>query len=716
MVWHDLKKAIHARKPSSVAVLQLFCKDKWAKIPPQLCKRLIASYRKCLIAFAAAKGGPTSYSSSSSSSFRFDWQLAISLQAYLSILYLKPRTQIILRGKKVVAKLMSKKLTYIEHDVYKPQFSKEKVRVTFGFNAKNREHYGIMMYHKNRLIKAYEKVGWQLKASGQRAGTGVIGIIECNFLKPAHNKQDFEYTKEYRLTLGALGLKLNDYWKEVTDKRAKEREFQALDRDEDQDGVDEGPMWLQCEECLKWRSIPAGHYKVAPESWNCSQNPNARYRTCSSPEEGEEEVLLTPTYQKNHKKPEHVKNKKRERSSESSVVLEFKEKAAKHEVSLQRSSEPVKPTSRWSPEHTTTKDQHRDVEETFEHDTNTDHLAGYQGKDNSSTQSRTKESSTGRNTIIKNKNEVPPGQSVTEDETSNLDLQDEDCDQRTNILSLKRKNQSLISCDKKKRLLSEEQQPESGNKTEETQPGKQKNIFKSLSTKDNKNDSSSRVDNLDTNAQQAHTGHTWSHPVPFTQTVVVSPLSWTEGPQSRTLPPEGGSREATMQRLAGLEKEAERLRSLLGLEIAKTTQDAVTVTDNSLEKPKKRQVNSSNCKETSCQTDIAECSASSSGPTGVAQSLGLAFQGQKALSEANSQPELSRTRKERTESQSKMRVGDTETEDRRSVQDSLRGIRSNVVALLTALLPQLDLTGISLETADVDNILQQIIEVNSLKL
>lgn len=36
------------------------------------------------------------------------------------------------------------------------------------------------------------------QASGQRAGVGVIGVIECNFLKPAHNKQDFEYTKEYR--------------------------------------------------------------------------------------------------------------------------------------------------------------------------------------------------------------------------------------------------------------------------------------------------------------------------------------------------------------------------------------------------------------------------------------------------------------------------------------------------------------------------------------
>ncbi|MEQ2196616.1 hypothetical protein XENOCAPTIV_005801, partial [Xenoophorus captivus] len=75
---------------------------------------------------------------------------------------------------------------------------KEKVKVTFGLNPKKKEHYGIMMYHKNRLIKAYEKVGCQLKASGQRVGIGVIGIIECNFLKPAHNKQDFEYTKEYR--------------------------------------------------------------------------------------------------------------------------------------------------------------------------------------------------------------------------------------------------------------------------------------------------------------------------------------------------------------------------------------------------------------------------------------------------------------------------------------------------------------------------------------
>ncbi len=58
---HDLKQSIHAWKPSNVAELKQFCKEEWAKIPPQWCERLIASYRKRLIAVVAAKGGITSY-------------------------------------------------------------------------------------------------------------------------------------------------------------------------------------------------------------------------------------------------------------------------------------------------------------------------------------------------------------------------------------------------------------------------------------------------------------------------------------------------------------------------------------------------------------------------------------------------------------------------------------------------------------------------------
>lgn len=44
------------------------------------------------------------------------------LQAYCSILYLKPRMQIVIRGQKVQTQLVSKSLAYIERDIYRPKF------------------------------------------------------------------------------------------------------------------------------------------------------------------------------------------------------------------------------------------------------------------------------------------------------------------------------------------------------------------------------------------------------------------------------------------------------------------------------------------------------------------------------------------------------------------------------------------------------------------
>ena len=35
MLWHDLKQAVHAQKPSNVAELKQFYKEEWAKCPPQ---------------------------------------------------------------------------------------------------------------------------------------------------------------------------------------------------------------------------------------------------------------------------------------------------------------------------------------------------------------------------------------------------------------------------------------------------------------------------------------------------------------------------------------------------------------------------------------------------------------------------------------------------------------------------------------------------------
>ena len=61
MLWHDLEQAVHAWKHSNVAELKQSCKEERAQVPPQQCKRLIASYHKRLIAVVAAQGGTTSY-------------------------------------------------------------------------------------------------------------------------------------------------------------------------------------------------------------------------------------------------------------------------------------------------------------------------------------------------------------------------------------------------------------------------------------------------------------------------------------------------------------------------------------------------------------------------------------------------------------------------------------------------------------------------------
>ncbi|XP_071071059.1 MORC family CW-type zinc finger protein 3 isoform X2 [Dasypus novemcinctus] len=224
-----------------------------------------------------------------------------SLRAYCSILYLKPRMQIILRGQKVKTQLVSKSLAYIERDVYRPKFLTKTVRITFGFNCRNKDHYGIMMYHRNRLIKAYEKVGCQLRANNM--GVGVVGIIECNFLKPTHNKQDFDYTNEYRLTIIALGDKLNDYWNEMKVKKNAEYPLN-LPVEDIQKRPDQ--TWVQCDSCLKWRKLPDGIDQL-PEKWYCSNNPDPQFRNCDVPEEPEDEDLMHPTYEKTYKKKDKEK-------------------------------------------------------------------------------------------------------------------------------------------------------------------------------------------------------------------------------------------------------------------------------------------------------------------------------------------------------------------------------------------------------------------------
>uniref|UniRef100_A0A2K5IX80 CW-type domain-containing protein n=1 Tax=Colobus angolensis palliatus TaxID=336983 RepID=A0A2K5IX80_COLAP len=227
-----------------------------------------------------------------------------SLRAFCGILYMKPRMKIFLRQKKVTTQMIAKSLANVEYDTYKPTFTNKQVRITFGFSCKNSNQFGIMMYHNNRLIKSFEKVGCQVKPT-RGEGVGVIGVIECNFLKPAYNKQDFEYTKEYRLTINALAQKLNAYWKEKTSQDNFETSAVArpILKVPDQ-------TWVQCDECLKWRKLPGKiDPSMLPARWFCYYNSHPKYRRCSVPEEQElidEDLCLSKA-----KKQEHTVEEKK---------------------------------------------------------------------------------------------------------------------------------------------------------------------------------------------------------------------------------------------------------------------------------------------------------------------------------------------------------------------------------------------------------------------
>lgn len=255
-----------------------------------------------------------------------------SLRAYCRILYLKPRMQIIIRGQNVKSELIAKSLANTRKDNYKPLFLKKPVPITFGYNTRSKEQYGVMMYHKNRLIKAYERVGCQLRAISK--GVGVIAVIECDFLDPTHNKQNFLESDKYRKTMNSLGAKLEEYWEEIRYKKKKENPNGPAIED-----TIEKPdqTWVHCDSCQKWRKLPDGvDSKKLPDKWYCHLNPDPQFRNCEveeEPEELEDEQPYHKTYKQQQK---DIKKKKKQETEEPNNFEQVFQKVAKANKTLDR--------------------------------------------------------------------------------------------------------------------------------------------------------------------------------------------------------------------------------------------------------------------------------------------------------------------------------------------------------------------------------------------
>uniref|UniRef100_A0AAR2KV47 CW-type domain-containing protein n=1 Tax=Pygocentrus nattereri TaxID=42514 RepID=A0AAR2KV47_PYGNA len=190
-------------------------------------------------------------------------------------------------------------LLHISHTALKEP---KELNFIFGVNIERRDQDGMFIYNCSRLIKMYEKTGPQLE--GGMACGGVVGVVDVPYLvlEPTHNKQDFADAKEYRHLLRAMGDYLAQYWKDIgiaqkgivkfwdefgylsanwnatpsNDVRFRRRRAMEI------------PVTIQCDKCLKWRTLPFQMDAVDkryPDSWVCLMNPDGAQDRCDAPEQ-----------------------------------------------------------------------------------------------------------------------------------------------------------------------------------------------------------------------------------------------------------------------------------------------------------------------------------------------------------------------------------------------------------------------------------------------
>ncbi|NXO44946.1 MORC2 protein, partial [Locustella ochotensis] len=240
----------------------------------------------------------------------------------------------------------------------------------FGVNIEQRELDGMFIYNCSRLIKMYEKVGPQLE--GGMACGGVVGVVDVPYLvlEPTHNKQDFADAKEYRHLLKAMGEHLAQYWKDVAiAQRGIIKfwdEFGYLSANWNQPPSSELrykrrrameiPTTIQCDVCLKWRTLPfqlSSVEKNYPDSWVCSMNPDPEQDRCEAAEQKQKVPL--GTLKKDLKSNEEKQKQLTEKIRQQQKRLEALQKTTPIRSQADLKKLPLEVTTRPSREHTRTQ-------------------------------------------------------------------------------------------------------------------------------------------------------------------------------------------------------------------------------------------------------------------------------------------------------------------------------------------------------------------------
>jgi len=279
---------------------------------------------------------------------------------------------------------------------------RKSLKFVFGANVENRRYYGMFIYNCSRLIRMYERVGPQINGTSCK---GIVGIVNVPYavLEPTHNKQHFADNKEYRHMLKAMGDHLSCYMTQNREIKLKGEDkfwnqFGYLDTDnwEDKPSTElkylriratKVPTHIQCEICLKWRTLPfqaAMVGKALPEKWTCHMNADRSHNSCQHAEEVQK--IKTGKYVKEEKSSMQKKQQLIQKQERINKELRRIDGPQRHKDQLKRpsmTSTPIRP-SKQKRQDLSRSDKVPKVPQRLQDKTESSHLNAYASAEKSS--------------------------------------------------------------------------------------------------------------------------------------------------------------------------------------------------------------------------------------------------------------------------------------------------------------------------------------------
>ncbi len=115
--------------------------------------------------------------------------------------------------------------------LYNNSIPEEGVKVVFGFNIFHKDHCGLMVYHKNRLVLRYHKLDSIHNNNKSSKFMGILCILDTPFLEANPMKNDFlkegpQY-QAYQQLMNWLASSIRLYWRsckiDISDGGKKKR-------------------------------------------------------------------------------------------------------------------------------------------------------------------------------------------------------------------------------------------------------------------------------------------------------------------------------------------------------------------------------------------------------------------------------------------------------------------------------------------------------------